>query len=400
MTKNLLRNPLRRISRTLCRNLCLLAGLAASSQIMAEAKPLKVYILAGQSNMQGQAKVETIERLQYEGGDLEMYKAMTGDDGKPDAPEGVYGVYFSNGDIRKGEPRPLLEKAGPLLPGFAEDPGPKERFGPAYTFGIYMHKHLNEPILIIKTAWGGRNLMQQFRPPSAGPYEQDKDGHGNPTGAYYQHMVKHVKDVLADPGKYHPGYDADQGAELAGFVWFQGFNDMIGPYPEKDFSEYTRLMATLIKDLRKDLNAPNLPTVIGVMGIGGPIEDESDKQFHFRKAQAATGSLPEFQDNVTIVQTAPLWDMELERIMNKLNKAAEEKAIADKPDLADKPRALRGAIKDWSKKIASKVLTEEELKVYETGKSNQAFHYMGSALTYGRIGRAFADAMHELSTKD
>jgi len=30
---------------------------------VAAAKPLKVYILAGQSNMQGKAKVRTIERL-------------------------------------------------------------------------------------------------------------------------------------------------------------------------------------------------------------------------------------------------------------------------------------------------------------------------------------------------
>jgi len=30
---------------------------------VAVAKPLKVYILAGQSNMQGKAKVRTIERL-------------------------------------------------------------------------------------------------------------------------------------------------------------------------------------------------------------------------------------------------------------------------------------------------------------------------------------------------
>ena len=27
------------------------------------------------------------------------------------------------------------------------------------------------PILIIKTAWGGKSLHTDFRPPSAGPYE-------------------------------------------------------------------------------------------------------------------------------------------------------------------------------------------------------------------------------------
>ena len=33
-----------------------------------------------------------------------------------------------------------------------------------------MEKLLDEPILIIKTSWGGRSLHTDFRPPSAGPY--------------------------------------------------------------------------------------------------------------------------------------------------------------------------------------------------------------------------------------
>lgn len=390
---------IRNISRIFALIAGLGLGLGTSSHVMAEGKPLKIYILAGQSNMQGQAQVKTIERLQYVGGDKELYKDMTGDDGKPDAPSGVHGVFFINGDMKKGESRPLLIKSGPLVPGFGEDDGDKVRFGPAYTFGIYMHKHLNEPILIIKTAWGGRNLLQQFRSPSAGPYEEEKDGHGNPTGAYYQHMVTHVKSVLADPGQYHPQYDASKGCEIAGFVWFQGFNDMIGPYPEADFSEYTRLMATLIKDLRKDLDVPKMPAVIGVMGIGGPLENESDKQFHFRKAQAATAELPEFKGNVAAVETAPFWDMELLRIEDKLHAAAVEKIKAEDPKLVNKPRALNGAVKKLVNKMAPEVLTADELKIYQTGKSNQAFHYMGSALTYGKIGKAFADAMFELSSK-
>ena len=34
-----------------------------------------------------------------------------------------------------------------------------------------MQQLLNEPLLIIKTAWGGKSLNTDFRPPSAGPYE-------------------------------------------------------------------------------------------------------------------------------------------------------------------------------------------------------------------------------------
>ena len=31
-----------------------------------------------------------------------------------------------------------------------------------------MGDHFDEPVLLIKTAWGGRSLYKQFRPPSAG----------------------------------------------------------------------------------------------------------------------------------------------------------------------------------------------------------------------------------------
>jgi hypothetical protein len=47
--------------------------------------------------------------------------------------------------------------------------------------------------------------------------------------------------------------------------------------------------------------------------------------------------------------------------------------------------------------MASKVLTPEEAKFLSVATSNAGYHYMGSAYTYGRIGKAFADAMIELS---
>ena len=40
-------------------------------------------------------------------------------------------------------------------------------------------------------------------------------------------MIEHVRKVLADIKRVVPEYDPKQGYELAGFVWFQGFNDYI-----------------------------------------------------------------------------------------------------------------------------------------------------------------------------
>ena len=110
-----------------------------------------------------------------------------------------------------------------------------------------MEKRLGEPILIIKTAWGGRSLHTDFRPPSAGPYvwsdyeltQCKRRGHDlekikadklKATGLFYRHMIEHVRKVLADVKRVVPDYDEKQGYELAGFVWFQGFNDLVADW--------------------------------------------------------------------------------------------------------------------------------------------------------------------------
>ncbi len=130
-------------------------------------KPLKSYITSGQSNMQGQAKVKTIERLNLSDDTKQMYLDMQVKGGIPSVGNGVYGVQFSNGDMKKGEQRPLEEVSGAFRLGHGANISENTTLGPDYTFGIYMQKHVQGPILIIKSAWGGRNLTQNFRPPSA-----------------------------------------------------------------------------------------------------------------------------------------------------------------------------------------------------------------------------------------
>ncbi len=65
-----------------------------------------------------------------------------------------------------------------------------------------------------------------------------------------------------------PEYDEKAGYELAGFVWLQGFNDLVDgqTYPNENYDEYSRLLSHFIRDVRKDLSAPKMPFVIGVLG--------------------------------------------------------------------------------------------------------------------------------------
>ena len=127
--------------------------------VAAEAKPLKVYILAGQSNMEGHAQISTFDYLGMDPKTAPMLKEMCGPDGKPRVCERVWISYFTGMGDNNGE------GFGKLTAGYGARSNPKEnggKIGPEFTFGIYMQKIVNEPILIIKTAWGGKNLHTTF----------------------------------------------------------------------------------------------------------------------------------------------------------------------------------------------------------------------------------------------
>ena len=319
------------------------------------AKPLKVFILAGQSNMEGHAAISTFDYIGKDPLTAPLLKEMRNLDGSPRVCDQVWMSYLTGPYDGSANGEGL----GKLTAGFgARGDQPTKmcsNIGPEFTFGIYIEKELNEPILIIKTAWGGRSLNTEFRPPSAGPYmlpqviqeEWDRHpqgAHGIPkledrkkwraekdaaSGAFYRMMMDHVKMVLADPKRVCPAYDTKNGYELAGFVWLQGFNDLVDgttyPGPDKPgkYDLYSDLLAQFIRDVRKDLSAPKMPFVIGVLGVGGM----GDHQV-FRKAMAAPADMPEFRGNVVAVETAPFWDHAIEVAESKQGKYNDIVSVA------------------------------------------------------------------------
>ncbi|MFN5853745.1 MAG: sialate O-acetylesterase [Pirellulaceae bacterium] len=310
--------------------LVVVCGLSPAA-VLAQGKRLKVFVLAGQSNMEGHAEVSTFDYIGKDPLTAPILKEMRHPDGTPRVCDRVWMSYLTGPYDGSANGEGL----GKLTTGFgARGDQPTRdcgKIGPEFTFGIYMEKGLSQPILIIKTAWGGRSLNTEFRPPSAGPYQLPKQvqelwdrhpqgAHGIPkleerqkwraekdaaSGVFYRMMVEHVKKVLADPKRVHPEYDEKAGYELAGFVWLQGFNDLVDgqTYPNGNYDEYSRLLSHFIRDVRNDLSAPKMPFVIGVLGVGGENENEA-----FRNAMAAPADMPEFKGNVLAVPTAPFWD--------------------------------------------------------------------------------------------
>lgn len=387
-----------------------LLGCPASA---AEKQRLKVFVLAGQSNMQGHAKVTTFEHIGMDPATKPMLDAMLGKDGKPKVCERVWISSIGCGKD------PQEEQLGKLTAGFGAS---AEKIGPEFTFGLYMEKFTDAPLLLIKTSWGGKSLNTDFRSPSAGPYEfnetqlaqfqkQGKDlaamkaEKAKATGVYYRLMIEHVRKVLANLKRVVPGYDPAQGYELAGFAWFQGWNDMVdgGTYPKRDqpggYDAYSVAMAHFIRDVRKDLNAPKLPFVIGVIGVGGPTSDYGPDQQRYktthqniRDAMAAPAKLPEFQGNVAAVLTEKYWDLELTAARAKEAKLKDQ-AKKQAKDAKLKPAEERAAME----KALVTGLSERERKVLEKGVSNAEYHYLGSAKILGGVGKGLAEAIAELA---
>lgn len=270
----------------------LAAGLAMCNSAMAaspaKSGPVKVFILAGQSNMEGQAVID-LEGKNYNGGkgtlaalmkDPEkaaMFKHLKGADGKWAVRDDVFVRY-------QREKGPLL--AGPLGPGFSVY-GDPHHFGPEWQFGQVVGDASGNPVLLVKTAWGGKSLMVDFRPPSS----------GGEVGKYYKLMISQVKDAMANLDKEFPSLKG-RTCELAGLVWYQGWNDGC---TKGAVAEYEQNLVNLIHDVRKDLNAPNLPVVVGeITGAWVKATGDWDK---LRKAQAAAANRPEFKGTVEFVET-------------------------------------------------------------------------------------------------
>jgi hypothetical protein len=405
-------------------------------------KPVKVYILAGQSNMEekagfqplawqvGQEKYKNRYTHLITDGDHAAFSKAYADSISKDPKNPVY--HFSE---RRDVWMSNHGRHGNLSADYLKT---NSKFGLEINFAHAMGNQYDEQVLVIKTAWGGRSIHRGFRPPSAIPskqqlknewdaivdeqktkmekakaeypnkleafhkkladYEKAKAA-GNlkqqqkapkkpkdPTqqssrgpknleehiasyGSDYRNMIREVKAALTNIKTNHPAYQ-NQGYEIKGFVWFQGYNDM---FAQEARDNYSQNLVKLIKDLKKELNAPNTKTVIGQMGHHGDLkglyQEKEDKATGkmvmsgngaIRKAQLDASQHPDIKDSTALVRTAPYWDMEAD-------------AIYTGPG-------------SWKKDIA----------LWQQFGADRPYHYYGSPWFFSQVGTAFGKAMINL----
>jgi alpha-galactosidase len=280
----------------------LLFSLAASHSAEAATKPVRVFILAGQSNMEGQGFIAADPKRNGGKGSLEYLVK------DPATAKHFAHLVDSAGKWRTRDDVwiSFLGRKGPLTVGYGAR---KELIGPELGFGWVMGDTFDEPVLLIKCAWGGKSLAVDFRPPSAGkpPYslgaKADAAIAQDPAivGKYYRETLTLTKTALANIKDLVPGSDGQ--FVLSGFGWHQGWNDRIN---DKFNAEYESNMAHFIRDIRKDFGAPTLPFVIAETGMSGP-EEKHPRALSLMKAQAAVTERPEFKGNVGFVETKAFW---------------------------------------------------------------------------------------------
>lgn len=266
------------------------------------ARPVKVFILAGQSNMEGQGFIAADPKRNGGKGSLEFLIKDPATSKRFAHLVDDAGQWRTRDDVRIS----YLDRSGPLTVGFGAR---KELIGPELGFGWVMGEAFDEPVLLIKCAWGGKSLAVDFRPPSAGkiPYslgeKQDVEIAGDPAivGKYYRETVKLTKEALAKVKELVPGSDGRY--VISGFGWHQGWNDRIS---DKFNAEYESNLSHFIRDIRTELGVPLLPFVIAETGMNGP-EEKHPRALSLMKAQAAVAERQEFQGNVAFVGTRSFW---------------------------------------------------------------------------------------------
>ncbi|MCF7954626.1 MAG: hypothetical protein K9M75_02375 [Phycisphaerae bacterium] len=251
-------------------------------------EPLKVFILAGQSNMQGQGNMSPVTTQ----GTLEYIVANEPEkfghlkDGENWAVRDDVWIYY--------ERDASTTIKGGLTAGFGAN---SSGIGPELQFGNVMGDYFDGQVLIIKTAWGGKSLAVDFR----SDYVTEPVAAGQ-VGYYYKLMMDIVADVLTNLSTYFPAYNPADGYEIVGFGWHQGWNDRV---TQTYNDEYEHNMENFIKNFRNDIGISNLPFVIATTGMTG-WTDTHPRALSLMEAQLAMEDFtkyPEFKGNVAVDDT-------------------------------------------------------------------------------------------------
>jgi len=172
--------------------------------------PMPVFVLAGQSNMEGAGQV------------AELPAELS-------APhKDALFVRFWDTQFKPLDPAKL-----------------GKHFGPEVSFGDEMAKGLKRPVGMIKLAVGGTSIEQHWNPAS-----EDKRG-------LYKRLTGYVTGIQAK----------QKNVKVVGMIWMQGEAD--AKYHSKTVEQYRDKLEALIDGCRKEFGNPDMPFVCGRVNCAG-----------------------------------------------------------------------------------------------------------------------------------
>lgn len=259
-------------------------------------KPVKVFIMMGQSNMVGMAKIASLTSYCKE---KQKYLYLMDAEGN----------WIERKDVRCAMVT-CNENSGLLTPGF----GAGGSIGVELGFGWVVGTAINDPVLLIKACIGNRSLGWDLLPPGTEPYDgepgyrgtkDDLKGNGEIpaagwyAGKQYDDDTANAKAALESLDAHFPGA---KGYEIAGFVMWQAEKDHGNPNHMKN---YEKNLVQFIKSLRKDFNAPNAKFVCATLGEAKKGSGDLAMEAQFA-VDGDSGKYKEFKGNVKTVYANPL----------------------------------------------------------------------------------------------
>ncbi|MCF7673909.1 MAG: hypothetical protein K9M97_01090 [Akkermansiaceae bacterium] len=282
-------------------------------------QPVQVYILMGQSNMLGMGKTS--------GGEGSLENAVKTKKKYPYLADEA-GTWTERKDVRNV--RVMVGRGGGMQLFNNEWMTVKGKIGPEFGIGHYVGDAVDAPVMILKSCIGNRSLGWDLLPPGSERFEEevtDKQGNkvtrvfagykdspdswvkgtepvkiGWYAGKQYDDDTANAKKVLEELDTYYPGAKK---YEIAGFFFWQGDKDRYNP---AHAGRYEQNLVQLIKQLRKDFDAPNAKFVVATLGQTNKDSAEGNEKL-ILEAQLAVdgiaGKYPEFKGNVASVYSNP-----------------------------------------------------------------------------------------------
>jgi hypothetical protein len=272
-------------------------------------KPVKVYIMSGQSNMLGYGTTS--------GSEDNTLETMTIRQNKFPNLINEAGAWTTRQDVRY---RGVISDTAKvkLSPGTLG-----VRFGPELGFGYIMGWLHDEPVLLVKSCIGNRSLGWDILPPGSPSYqyggfqyagfgqspsrwaigttptpiswysgkESDRFFRDESEWAIPDSPATNVVDVLDNFATEYPDWAA-QGFEISGFVWWQGDKDRgyySNRYPGKVVNNAPFVLATLGQTQMNSTNAADKAILDAQLAVDGE-----------------SGKYPQFAGNVKTVYAHPL----------------------------------------------------------------------------------------------